>query len=274
LTDAAAFAAWPEELRTHLQSAVEQSAGSLAAAGLLERSGEGLWLATERGRQAAAQGEGQQERPAVSPATLRGRRASGTGGEAPRLPSELAAEPPCEAAPAVVMSHAQARQDEELARTLLARLWQAPPAFLEQAVLSLLVAMGYGRSSPEAKLQFRSHGDGGIDGLIEADALGLDRLCVQTKRYGKGKLVGASSVRNFIGALDRAQATKGVLATTSGFSPEALRTAETLGKRVVLLDGPALARLMIRHGVGCKVKASYRVMALDEGFFAEQAAAA
>jgi restriction system protein len=93
--------------------------------------------------------------------------------------------------------------------------------------------------------------------VIDADALGMDRICVQTKRYGVGKLVRAGAVRNFIGALDRARAAKGVLATTSGFSTDAVKTAETLGKRVVLLDGPALARLMIRHGSAARWRRAF-----------------
>jgi restriction system protein len=195
----------------------------------------------------------------VAPAALPGA-LTGALGAAPAVP------------PVEAVGRAAAAAEAALAQALLARLRAMPPAFLESAVLRLLVAMGYGRAAaPPAQLA-GTYGDGGVDGIVEADELGLERLCVQAKRYGEGKRVGVGAVRDFYGALERMKAAKGVIATTSSFSPEAERTAASLARPIALLDGPALAQLMIRHGVGCTVAASYRVMALDAGFFVERAA--
>lgn len=97
-------------------------------------------------------------------------------------------------------------------------------------------------------------GDGGVDGMNDQDPLGLDRIYVQAKRCADGNTVGAGAVREFFGSLDRFKATKGLFVTTSTFSPSADETAELLSKRIVLTDGAQFARLMIRHGVGCRVE--------------------
>jgi restriction system protein len=107
----------------------------------------------------------------------------------------------------------------------------------------------------------------GVDGVIDQDALGLDRVYVQAKRYAAGNTVGSGAIRDFFGSLDRHKAAKGLFVTTSAFSTAARETAEFLSKRIVLLDAPQLTRLMIRHNIGCRIEETLHVKKLDEDFF-------
>ena len=103
--------------------------------------------------------------------------------------------------------------------------------------------------------------------MIDEDALGLDRIYVQAKRYRDGNAVGAGAIRDFFGALDQFKASKGVFVTTSSFTAAARQTAEGLSKRIVLIDGPQLAALLIRFGVGCRIEETISIKRLDEDFF-------
>ena len=114
-------------------------------------------------------------------------------------------------------------------------------------------------------------GDGGIDGTIREDALGLDEVYVQAKRYAEGTTVGESDLRNFAGAIDAAGTTKGVFVTTAGFTAAAKRYVERSPKRIVLIDGAELARLMVEHGVGVRPLMRYEVRRIDEDYFDEGA---
>jgi restriction system protein len=127
--------------------------------------------------------------------------------------------------------------------------------------------MGYGGSTAEAGRALGRSGDDGVDGVIDQDALGLDRIYVQAKRYRDGNNVGPSAVRDFFGSLDRFKASKGLFATTSSFSSAARETAEFLSKRIVLIDGRQLARLMIRYNVGCRIEETIALKKIDEEFF-------
>jgi restriction system protein len=132
----------------------------------------------------------------------------------------------------------------------------------------LLIAMGYGGSVTDLdKALLGGTGDGGVDGIIDQDPLGLDRIYVQAKRYGDGNNIGAGAIRDFFGSLDRFKASKGLFVTTSSFSSAAKDTADLLSKRIVLIDGVQLARLMIRHGIGCRIEQTLRIKKVDEEFF-------
>ena len=157
---------------------------------------------------------------------------------------------------------------DALADTLLDRVRTASPAFFEKLVVNLLIAMGYGGStaSVEGSLT-KTSGDGGIDGVIDQDPLGLDRVYVEAKRYAEGNAVGAPAIRDFFGSLDRFKAAKGVFMTTSTFTRDARETAGMLSKRIVLVDGDRLARLMIRHEVGCRTVETVTIKREDEDFF-------
>lgn len=158
--------------------------------------------------------------------------------------------------------------ESELAASLLLRVRSGTPAFFEKVVVNLLFAMGYGGSGADiARSLVGKSGDGGIDGVIDQDPLGLDRVYIQAKRYADGNVVGAGAIRDFFGSLDRFKASKGLFVTTSSFSSSAKETTDMLSKRIVLIDGQQLARLMIRHEVGCRVAETLHLKKEDEDFF-------
>ncbi|MBM3557220.1 MAG: restriction endonuclease [Alphaproteobacteria bacterium] len=166
------------------------------------------------------------------------------------------------------MRHAHRQLDAALADELLQRIRLGSPQFFESLVVRLLVAMGYGGSVGDIdKALVGGPGDGGVDGVIDQDPLGLDRIYVQAKRWKDGASVGSGDIRDFFGSLDLKRASKGIFVTASSFSPTAKETAERLGKRIVLIDGPQLARLMIRYDIGCRIEETLTIKKVDEEFF-------
>lgn len=152
------------------------------------------------------------------------------------------------------------------AAELLTRLRRVSPEFFEKAVLELLAAMGYG--GIEKNLDHTGgSGDGGIDGVLDQDALGLNRVHVQAKRYGEDNTIGRPDIQRFVGALGDKGASQGVFVTTSRFSREALETAERAREKIALIDGSRLVELMIKYRVGVQVKKVFEVVELDEDFF-------
>ena len=153
---------------------------------------------------------------------------------------------------------------KELAIELLQKISENSPAFFEKLVIDLLVKMGYGGSREDAQAVGRS-GDGGIDGIIKADPLGLNVVYVQAKRW-EGK-VGAPPVRDFVGALDGEGVQEGIFITTSDFNPAAKEFAERSSKRVILINGSELARYMINHNVGVSIEKTYEIKRVDSNYF-------
>lgn len=153
---------------------------------------------------------------------------------------------------------------------LLSRVLSQSPAFFEQLVVDLLLAMGFGDQSKAADRLGRS-GDGGVDGVISQDALGLDQIYVQAKKWKPESVVGSPEIRNFFGSLDAMKASKGVFITTSSFSREAILTAERLTKKIVLIDGQRLTELMINYDVGVSTAENFKVKRIDEDFFTPEA---
>lgn len=153
---------------------------------------------------------------------------------------------------------------------LLERILTNSPAFFEQLIVDLLVAMGYGGSHKDAAAQLGRSGDGGVDGIVNEDRLGLDRIYVQAKRYAPGNPVGRPDVNGFVGSLVGLGATKGVFVTTSTFSQPARDYVKHLAQRIILIDGQELADLMIEHGVGVRSYRTVEFKRLDEDFFGEE----
>jgi restriction system protein len=152
---------------------------------------------------------------------------------------------------------------------LLARLRSEDPEFLERAVLKVLHAMGYGSSSDDLE-HLGGPGDGGVDGLIRQDKLGLDLIYVQAKRHKEENKVGRPTIQQFVGALSGKSATRGVFITTSEFSDDARKFVTALpGQKVILLDGEEFADLMIEHEVGVSVSHLIKTYEVDENFFDE-----
>lgn len=149
---------------------------------------------------------------------------------------------------------------------LLERLRATDPAFFEQAVVDVLLAMGYGGAEQRGR-RIGGTGDGGVDGVIDQDALGLDQIYVQAKRYADGRTVGREAIQAFIGALHGFGAGRGVFITSSTFTAGAQEYARTIPTRVILIDGARLADLMIKYRVGVRVKQTYEVVEIDEDFF-------
>lgn len=160
--------------------------------------------------------------------------------------------------------------NRELAQSLLDLVRGKDAGFFELLVVRLLVTMGYGGSVADAGKAIGASGDGGIDGIIKQDRLGLDNVYVQAKRYAQDRPVGSGEVRNLAGALQMRKATKGVLITTSSFTKDAVRTAEQIGT-IVLVDGEQLARLMIEYGIGVSTEAVHHVKKVDQDYFDELA---
>lgn len=159
-----------------------------------------------------------------------------------------------------------ARIHANVASELLERLHGQEPAFFEQAVLDLLIAMGYGGADGKAT-RTQLSGDGGIDGIVDQDALGLSRIYVQAKRYALDSSVGRPEIQAFVGALHGNQANQGVFITSGRFSTGARTYADSVPTRVVLIDGERLASLMIRYGVGVQVRRTVHIVEIDEDFF-------
>lgn len=170
--------------------------------------------------------------------------------------------------PDEVMRQAHARIESALTDEILQRVRSGTPAFFEKTVVRLLITMGYGGSVTDLdKALVGKSGDDGVDGVIDQDPLGLDRVYVQAKRYADGNTVGAGAIRDFFGSLNLFKATKGLFVTTSAFTISARETADRLGTRIVLIDGTQLARLMIRHEVGCRIEETLHIKRVDEDFF-------
>jgi restriction system protein len=157
---------------------------------------------------------------------------------------------------------------DQLAEDLLNKLKQATPAFFERIVVELLVKMGYGGSRADAGKAIGRSGDGGIDGIIKEDKLGLDVVYIQAKRWDSNS-VGRPDVMQFAGALQAQKATKGIFLTTSRFTEEARNYVAQIGSKIVLIDGEQLAQLMIDSDVGVSAISLYPVKKIDSDYFDE-----
>ena len=156
---------------------------------------------------------------------------------------------------------------EQLAQELIARILSCSPSFFEQLVVELLVKMGYGGSRKDAGERIGQTGDGGIDGIIKEDRLGLDTIFIQAKRW-QGS-VGRPEIQKFVGALQGQRAKKGVFITTSAYTSDAVEYASRIDTKVVLIDGKQLAGLMTDFDVGVSISASYIVKRIDSDYFEE-----
>jgi restriction system protein len=153
---------------------------------------------------------------------------------------------------------------------LLTALLQMSPARFERVILDLLQAMGFGGGKSEFRRLTPATNDGGIDGIINEDALGLDAVYVQAKRYASENKVSRPDIQRFVGSLTGESATKGVFVTTSEFSREAVAYVDRIQQRVVLLNGQSLAQFMIDYDVGVRTRAVVKVKSLDEDYFIEK----
>jgi len=266
LTDDEKAELLPSGKQTIIANRVHWAKTYLKQAGLVDATRRGHFQISERGKAILS------ENPQKIDKTTLGRfpeflsfksRASATE------QSEPTSKPMEEQTPDEVMRGAYRDIEDALREELLERVRGAPPAFFEELIVNLLVAMGYGGSVAAAGRALGKSGDGGVDGVIDQDALGLDRVYIQAKRFAEGNNVGPGAIRDFFGSLDRFKASKGLFVTTSAFSSDARDTANQLSKRIVLIDGDSLTRLMVRFNVGCRIEETLHLRKLDEDFFAD-----
>jgi len=178
---------------------------------------------------------------------------------------QRAAVPVAEQTPEDAMAVAYQRVRMELEAELLEQVKAASPAFFERLVVDLLVAMGYGGSRQEAGRAIGRSGDGGVDGMINEDKLGLDVLYIQAKRWDA--VVGRPEIQKFAGALQGQRASKGVFITTSSYSKDAVDFANTISIKIILIDGANLVRLMVDHDVGVGKVGTYELKRIDTDYF-------
>jgi restriction system protein len=255
----------------------------LVQAGLLLRPARGECEATAAGRALLDEAP---ERLSVAALTARypalrdflGRRPDSEDRAAPRDTTPSPAASDASSSPAALPGAAAATPDDaidsalaaieaKVRQDLLDRLLEAPPDFFERVVVDLLLAMGYGSTAEDAGRTLGRTGDGGVDGVIREDRLGLDLIYVQAKRYRDGPVT-ADQLRSFAGALDDKGARKGVFITTSRFTADARSFAERQQmKRIALVDGDTLTSLMLRHDVGVRPARTIVLKKLDLDYF-------
>lgn len=254
--------------QTVLQNRLHWAKLYLSHAGLLDRPAHGRFVITPQGRELLAQNP-----PHIDNAVLRRYPSFAAfldgepDGEAPQ-PDGAGQLAPEAATPEEQIDAACQAMRATLRSTLLSRIRANSSEFFEDLIVKLLVAMGYGGTHQNAAQRLGRTGDGGIDGVINEDRLGLDRVYIQAKRWTN--TVGAPEINSFLGALVRHGASKGVFVTTSSFSATAVEVARQPTHRIVLIDGKMLADLMIEHGVGVRVSRSVEFKRIDEDFFSEE----
>ena len=157
----------------------------------------------------------------------------------------------------------------ELQELLLEKILECSPAFFEHLIVDLIVAMGYGGSVNDAGRAIGKTGDEGIDGIIKEDVLGLDMIYLQAKRWKVDSTVSRPDIQGFVGSLVGKKASKGIFITTAKFSKEARNYAESIDKRVILIDGKELTHLMFKYNVGVSDENIFTIKKIDLDFFEE-----
>ncbi|MBL0625846.1 restriction endonuclease [Aeromonas jandaei] len=262
----------PSGRQTTVRSRVGWAKTYLVKAGLIEQPKRGFCLITERGKAALASGQTiDNHYLAQFKEFVNFTQAScESAGSQPQGTTDAADESHTGQAntPQEQIEQALVAINQSLADDLLTEILDLSPRFFEQLVVDLMVAMGYGGSQQDAARTTRYSSDGGIDGIIKEDRLGLDSIYLQAKRY-TDKTVGRPEIQSFAGALDLHKARKGVFITTSSFSREAREYVGLIEKRIVLIDGARLAALMIEYSVGVTTRQTLTIKTLDSDYFLE-----
>ncbi len=257
----------PSGIQSTFVNRVGWASTYMKKAGLLEATRRGFYRITDRGRDLL------KNRPeAINvkllkqyPEFLEFQRLKGTrGGDKatrPKGTADLSVITPSEE-----LESAYENLRDELADELLSRLKKISPSFFERVVVELLVKMGYGGSRADAGKAIGRSGDGGVDGIIKEDKLGLDVVYIQAKRWDNNP-VGRPDVMQFAGALQAQRATKGIFITTSRFTDDARSYVSQIGSKIVLIDGEQLTNLMIEYDIGVSTVSSYPVKKIDSDYF-------
>ena len=260
----------PSGKQTTFSNRVHWAKGYLKQAGLLKYTKRGSYIITEEGVNALSQNPDRIDNKFLgqfeSFKEFRSRKGT--------IPDESNTNNSSDAndhgsTPDELLRSSHAAITESIASELLSRIREAKPILFEHLVVELLLAMGYGGASDNPGKILGKTGDDGVDGVIDQDALGVDQIYVQAKRYAEGNNIGAGAIRDFCGALDMKKTQKGIFFTTSAFSPSAKETAKAMGKKIVLIDGQRLAKLMIRYNIGCEDQQVLHIKKIDEEYFEE-----
>jgi len=259
----------PSGIQSTLINRVGWASTYMKKAGLLEATRRGYYRITSRGQELL-----KKQPKAINvkllkqyPEFFEFQQLKGTRSGGKVSPSEGAPDI-SKATPSETLETAYENLRDELADELLARLKKSSPSFFERAVVELLVKMGYGGSRADAGKAIGKSGDGGIDGIIKEDRLGLDVVYIQAKRWDNNS-VGRPDVMQFAGALQAQKANKGIFITTSRFTDDARSYVSQIGSKIVLIDGEQLTNLMIENDVGVSTVSLYPVKKIDTDYFDE-----
>ena len=262
----------PSGKQTYVRTRVGWAKTYLVKAGLINQPKRGMCEITQRGRDALATGEVINNDYLARFDDFNDFRSAHTvqPNQPANFTSDLAVSHNDDSqTPTELMAKAFSALNSALADELLEQIHGLSPKFFEQLVVDLMLAMGYGGSQKAAGQATQYTNDGGIDGIIKEDKLGLDSIYLQAKRY-RDNTVGRPDIQAFAGALDMHRARKGVFITTSSFSKDAREFVSMIEKRIVLIDGRELASLMIEHNVGVSTRELYAVKAIDSDYFLEE----
>lgn len=259
----------PSGRTTLLSNRVHWAITYMVKAGLLERPQRGVVIATARGRELHRTHAGQIDNSVLAQfeefRAFKARSRAKKDDGATTQTSENDAIDADTATPEERIDAAAQELNLALREELLDRIVASDPTFFEHLIIDLMLAMGYGGSGSGKHLGKTA--DGGVDGIINEDPLGLDIVYLQAKRYAPGNVIPVSQIREFAGSLDERGAIKGVFVTTSTFAGPARQYAERSPKRLILIDGEELTRLLIRYGVGVRSFRSIELRKLDEDYF-------
>lgn len=253
---------------TVLQSRAHWARTYLAKAGLLQSPKRNLHIITDRGHQLLATNPQRIDNKLLEQfAGFNEWRGVGLSGAQQSESSEPVRAIDDSQTPEEAMDAAHAILNSALRDELLGLLQEISSQQFERLILDLLSAMGYGGGDIANSQMTKASGDGGIDGIINEDALGLDAVYIQAKRYAPDNKISRPDIQRFVGSLTGEGANKGVFVTTSDFSREARDYLTKVQHRIVLINGQMLAKLMVQHGVGVRARSTYVIRSVDEDYF-------
>jgi restriction system protein len=263
----------PSGKQTRFKNRLNWAKSYLGQAGLIETTKRGYFRATKAGLDVLRSGVARIDRNYLEqfPSYLEFKTRSGQGSDEEASIASTTASAQTPKTPEERIDAAALEIDSQLRTQLLLQIMQASSSFFESLIVDLLVAMGYGGDRTEAGRRIGGTGDGGVDGVIDQDALGLDMVYLQAKRYKADNPIGEGQIREFSGALLGKGASKGVFVTTSAFSKSARSFADAMRQqRLVLIDGEELTRLMIKHNVGVRSERVIELKKVDLDYFEEE----
>lgn len=264
LTEAERAQLLPSGQQTIFRNRIAWAKGHLKRAGLIESPRRGVYRITELGHEVLTS---HLERIDIKfLKRFPGYRESGVSSRTGTTPDNTSDVD--EMTPEEHIAHGYQQIREDLSADLLRRTKECPPEFFEQLVVDLLLSMGYGGSRQDAGNAVGRSGDGGIDGIIKEDRLGLDTIYVQAKRWDG--VVGRPEVQKFAGALQGQRARKGIFITTSSFTKDARDFVTAIDSKIILIDGATLAGFMIDHGIGVTEVAAYTIKRIDSDYFGQE----